>query len=285
MHRVAIVGGGRGGAAVLATLAEIKSVQVVGISDVRSDAPAFQLARQLGVETTTDTERLVRRPDLQVIFEVTGQAEVLQAVNSAKSPAAQVVGAEAAAILMEIVNSRRNLMESMEKEAGELGRLAQNVSQTADRIGHSLQELAQSSNQLAASGQSLSAAAEQTEASLGEVEEVLGFIRQIANKTRMIGLNAAIEAARVGEAGKGFAVVASEVRKLAQTSNESSENISRSLAQTLSSVKQILQGVVVAHDFSEKQAAATSGVSDSLQQLTVMVKQLSSIAEHLANAK
>lgn len=285
MHRVAVVGGGRGGAAVLATLAEIKSVQVVGVSDVRSDVPAFQMARKLGIETTTDTEGLVKRPDLQVIFEVTGQPEVLQSVNAAKAPHTQVVGAEAAAILMEIVTSRRNMMESMEKEAGELSRLVQSVSQASDRIGHSLNELAQSSHQLAASGQTLSVAAEQTEASLSEVEEVLGFIRQIANKTRMIGLNAAIEAARVGEAGKGFAVVASEVRKLAQTSNESSENISKSLAQTLSSVKQILQGVVTSHDFSEKQAAATTEVSGALQQLTAMVKQLSGIAEHLANSK
>lgn len=285
MHKVAIIGGGKGGTAVLAALAQIGGVQVVGVADMRAEAPAFELARRLGIETTTNTEQLVRRKDVQVIFEVTGRAEVMQSIIAAKHPSTQVVGAEAANVLMEIIESRNSLMEAMAAKANELQSLADSVAQAGASIGQSITELATSSSQLAASGQNLSAAASQTEVSLGEVEEVLGFIRQVANKTRMIGLNAAIEAARVGEAGKGFAVVASEVRKLAQTSNESAENISRSLSQTLSSVKEILQGVVTAHEFAEKQADASNQVNASLQQLTAMVNQLSSIAQQLANSQ
>lgn len=114
-----------------------------------------------------------------------------------------------------------------------------------------------------------------------EINDILGFIKQLADETKMLGLNAAIEAARAGDIGKGFGVVAEEIRKLSDESKttvgrirELTNNIKEKVGQASEKSNATLRS-------SEEQAAASEEMSASLEGINVMSKKLKSCAEQI----
>jgi len=145
---------------------------------------------------------------------------------------------------------------------------------TSSSLTQTLSSLSASSEELAASSQETAAVVNEARNKLDETDAINTFIKKIANQTRLLGLNAAIEASRAGVHGKGFGVVASEIQKLATESMKFANRINETLGEISLSVRQILEGSQSIAKVSEDQAMSINEISKVAEDLHAISEKL-----------
>ncbi len=142
------------------------------------------------------------------------------------------------------------------------------------QISKTVEVLADAAQNISGSQHVLSQKINEISTVTDEIADVLTAITKVADKTKLIGINASIEAARLGNNGRGFSVVAKEIQTLSGSSKNTALKINELNAQINDRIKQTMDNAKDTMDSTQDQSAAMEELSATVQNTTVLAERL-----------
>lgn len=197
--------------------------------------------------------------------------------------------------MIEKVNTQTDALHSMSASSEELSASIEDVSNISQKvsegssqtkqitdvgvknISNSIEFVKKSFHDIDTVDKQMQAVKEKTH----KINAVVDIVKEIADQTNLLALNAAIEAARAGEAGKGFAVVADEIRKLAEQSNNFTNDIKTIINElkvksqsAVDFMKQTKEIVTEQADSVEATEGKFEGIAQAIDAIKIIITKL-----------
>ena len=149
---------------------------------------------------------------------------------------------------------------------------------------HDIEELNNGILNVNKSFDNFSSCIEQVEKEMRTVNKITDIINGIAEQTNLLALNAAIEAARAGDAGRGFNVVALEIRKLAEQSKSSAQNIYKIINGLINIINEIVSESQNMDEELEQQRNLVYKALSSFAEITILVQEIAPKVSNINSA-
>lgn len=156
--------------------------------------------------------------------------------------------------------------------------MSESINDTVMHVSAAMEELAASAHDVNDNQKELNKEIKNVDAISSKINEFTSLIKNIAKQTRLLGLNASIEAARAGTAGAGFGVVAEEIGKLADNSSDTVDKIQEFTGKINESVTETVAKGEATSQIVDQQSIAIEGAAKDLMALSETASKLFDLA-------
>lgn len=232
--------------------------------------------------------------DTLVVIGSTQEANDYFLVQNISKVMEYVIGADKMKALLDSVDSTVDETSSVSAAAQELSASIEQVTENAVKVAENAEQMIEEAgegqkviegtlngflemaNEFASTKEKIDSLIEH----MSSTTQVIEFIKNIAEETNLLALNASIEAARAGEHGKGFAVVAAEVRKLAEQTKHSVEQISTTINSIQGNSNEVANDV---EGMSKSLHDRVGYARKSIEMIDLITTQINQVGESIHN--
>lgn len=263
--KVGIVGGGNAGTLFLKTLLELPEVEIIGVCDKNTEAPAIIFAKEHGIPTYSNLKLLLEN-NMDVVLELTGIPEVRNTIEQLKKQETHLMDSHAARLASLLTEHQQELSEKLADYIDYIKELLINVTSNISAINDTVLSIDNTSKSILESVSS-------TMESINKTDHIVKIINEITARIRILGINASIEAARAGEMGKGFSVVASEIGNLTTSSKNATSEIKAIIDKMKADINKLSEIANALDIICKKQREVASSLSnDSVKMSSIISK-------------
>ena len=251
----------------------------------RKAQEAMEQAEAASTEAQSKTEAMLVAADkLEQVGSVVSSASTELSAQIEQSDRGAAESAQRLSEAATAMNEMNATVQEVAKNAGSASAASAETREKAEAGAQVVEKAVRSIDQVHQMSLELKDDMTQLNEHAQDITRIMGVISDIADQTNLLALNAAIEAARAGEAGRGFAVVADEVRKLAEKTMASTNDVGNAIKAIQESTAKSMTGVDNAVERIGEATELANQSGQALQEIVATVEATGDQVNAIATA-